>query len=230
MGSSVPIMWRIWYRQQSYPATGRTSAFAGLSVFLTSLSCGWSWSTLQEREDGNGTACAEADGQRREREAGAPPVDGAGAGGAAGERGRGLPARRDRPDQLLRLEAALPARGAGRSQGPASDRQEPPDDHAARGGGADRRAGAAPPGLWLQPARGAPRAGRPAPVGDHDPEDPQRQGPRHAAGALAGAGAQERRAGGRAQPRAGGGPLEAQPLVPGQPRTKGAVRSAANER
>ena len=29
-------------------------------------------------------------------------------------------------------------------------------------------------GLWLQPARGALGLGRPAPVGDHHPEDPQR--------------------------------------------------------
>jgi hypothetical protein len=56
-----------------------------------------------------------------------------------------------------------------------------PDDHAARGGGADRGAGAQASGLWLQPARGALGAGRPAPVGDHHPEDPQRQGPGHAA-------------------------------------------------
>ena len=36
-----------------------------------------------------------------------------------------------------------------RSEGPAADRQEPPDDHAAGGGRADRRTGAAPSGLRL---------------------------------------------------------------------------------
>src|SRR5918996_908387 len=67
----------------------------------------------------------------------------------------------------------------------------------------------------LQPARGAAGAGRPAAVGDHRPEDPQRQGARHAARALAGARAPERRAGDRAQPRAGGVPGEAQPVLQG---------------
>ena len=86
-------------------------------------------------------------------------------------------------------------RGAGRAQGPAADRQEPPDDHAPGGGGADRGAGADAPGLRLQQDRGAAGAGRPAGVGDHGAEDPQRQGPRHPARALAGAGAEERRAG-----------------------------------
>ena len=146
---------------------------------------------------------------------------------AAGQRHRGLPARRDRPDQLLRLEAALPARGPGRAQGPAADRQEPPDDHAAGGGGADRGAGADAPGLRLQPDRGAAGAGRPAGLGDHRAEDPQRQGPRHPARALAGAGAAERRAGDRADPRAGGLPGEAQPLLPRAPRRERAAGRAA---
>ena len=44
-----------------------------------------------------------------------------------------------------------------------------------RGGGADHGAGARAPGLRLQPARGAAGAGGAAGLGDHHPEDPQRQ-------------------------------------------------------
>jgi transposase InsO family protein len=83
------------------------------------------------------------------------------------------------------------------------------------------------PRLWLQPARGAAGVGRPAPVGDHHPEDPQRQEPGHAPRALAGAGAPERRAGDRAQPRAGGVPGEAQSLLQGAACRKRAAGSAA---
>ena len=90
----------------------------------------------------------------------------------------GLPARRDRPDQLLRLEAAVPDAGPRGAEGPAADPQEPSADHAAGGGGADQGAGAGAPGLWLQPDRGDAGAGGPAGLGDHRPEDPQRQGAR----------------------------------------------------
>jgi hypothetical protein len=44
-------------------------------------------------------------------EAGAAPDDGLGAGRAARQRQRAVSARRDRPEQLLRLKAALPATG-----------------------------------------------------------------------------------------------------------------------
>src|ERR671919_804238 len=69
--------------------------------------------------------------------------------------------------------------------------------------------------LWLQPARGAVDAGGPAGLRDHDPEDPQRQGPRHAPRALTGARAHHRRPSDRADPGAGRIPGEAQPMLQG---------------
>jgi hypothetical protein len=75
----------------------------------------------------------------------------AGAGGTAGQPRRGLRARRHRPHQLLRWKRRFPLHDL---KGPAADRQEPSADPPG-GGGADRRAGALAPGVWLQPARGA---------------------------------------------------------------------------
>src|SRR5918993_4432982 len=100
-----------------------------VAVLLASLSCRPSWFRLHAGRDPDGTGCTPPDGQGHEREAGPPPPDGAGAGGAAGQRRRGLPARRDRSDELLRLEAQVPDPRAGRAQGPAAGREEPPDDH-----------------------------------------------------------------------------------------------------
>ena len=74
---------------------------------------------------------------------------------------------RDRPDQLLRLEAALADARAGGHEGPAADRQEPSDDHASRGDGADRGAGAHASGLWVQPDPGVVGPEGPPCLGDH---------------------------------------------------------------
>ncbi len=70
------------------------------------------------------------------------------------------------------------------------------------------------PRLRLRPARGPAGPGGPAGLGDHRPEDPERQGARHPARALAGAGAAERGGADRADARAGGPPREAEPLFP----------------
>ena len=63
---------------------------------------------------------------------------------AAGQRVGGLPARRDGPDHLLRLEAAVRAAGARGTEGPAADPQEPSADDPGEGGGTDRRPGPRP--------------------------------------------------------------------------------------
>ena len=179
----------------------------------------------------DGTVGSEAGhGEGPEREAGASPDDRLGAGRAARERQRGVPARRDRPDQLLRLEAALSAAWAGRAEGPAAGREVASDDDPARGGGTAAGAGARAPGLWLQPAGGDARPGRPAGLGDHHPEDPERPRPRDPRAALAGAGDQDRERADRAHHRAGRLPREAEPVLSRTPRRERCTGRAAVRR
>jgi hypothetical protein len=105
-------------------------ARAGSSVLFASLSCGLTWVTRLAK---GGTDGGYHDPRAGEREgpgdqAGASAPDGAGAGADARERHGGVPAGWHRSVELRRGEAALPAAGAGRAEGPAADRQVAPDE------------------------------------------------------------------------------------------------------
>jgi hypothetical protein len=92
-----------------------------------------------------GTAAAAGCGH----EAGAEPAECVRAGTRAGECGGGVSPAGDGPDQLLRVEAAVPDAGLRGGEGPPAHPQVAPADNAARDGGTHPGAGADPPGLRL---------------------------------------------------------------------------------